>query len=528
MNYKIPNLKKLSPIKGLCYSPSPKDNHNPPPPKYFDSDWTNSTFPLIWGSENKGRGDLANIAGIGVNFLHLYDWSVPPAPGAMPGPYQRSHLSFLKECARTGIHAFIPISNFFMEEIAQGKGSEVKGYMKAMVREVYAGGKKPVAGAGMWGFGNEFDLATTFGVEEVVKAMAFLVEIEKTMQIPHSNLLPVTSPVSFAATKRKPPGIAQVAELQRAILKHPALGQEFWEHRIVASLNSFNGGGFLSNYIRITFPKYFPELPFFFSELGISISSGGPARNEREQADFVLGQLRASRPCGNFLGACVFQFLNQTALKTGTEATFGANKYLADALHGSGKIPVSYIPGGGQSYPINVLQEKPMFNSIRTGYMVYGAPVREVAGRVRIELGKEKGPDATEGGNDGGGGHGNEGTVPDVPMVKTGVWVDEQGNYELIGRVLNPDGVPIEGVEVTAMDKDLITRDDFLGKCETDETGLFRITFNPKSFRELFFDRRPDIYFKLSRSGWNLGSTRKKPIKNAKDGDGPIELCIEE
>lgn len=359
----IPNLSKLTPIKGVSYSPAPSDDAPSPPQKYFDTDFTNSTFPLIWGEANGGRGDVANLGGIGVNFLHLYNWSVPPALGSSPGSYQRDHLSFLKECGRANVNVFVPISNYFMEQINQGNGTTVKSQILAMVTEVYDGGTTPVAGAGMWGVANEYDLAGGFNVHDVVRAIAYLLQAEQSLNIPTANLLPVTSPVSFGAGSL-PPGIAAIQALQTAA--NTTLGPDFWNKRFVASTNPFNDGNFLSHYISTTFPQYFPDLPFFFAEMGINLN--GQATTEQEQATYVHDQLNNTKMSGNFLGRCVFQFLNQTAMKVGTEATFGMTKYDGNNLITTGTIPSGYQPGGGETYPVNALTQKPLYQSVKSVY----------------------------------------------------------------------------------------------------------------------------------------------------------------
>ncbi len=361
----IPNLARLVPMQGVAYTPVPSDDAPAPPQKYFDTDFTNSSFPLLWGSASGGRGDIGNLSGIGVNFVHLYDWSVPPAPGSVPGAYQRDHLSFLQECSAVGVNVFVPISNYFMEQIHQGNGATVKGQIQAMVTEVYNGGTTPVAGAGMWGIANEFDLAGGFDVNDVVQAMAYLVEIEQSMGIQEADLLPVTSPVSFAAMGSLPPAITAIQNLKQAVEANSTLGTAFWNGRFVAAMNSFNDGTYLANYIATIFPQYFPDLPFFLSEMGINLN--GQATTEQEQAQYVLNQLNNTVPSGNFLGRCVFQFLNQTAMKTGTEATFGMTKYCGQMMK-IGTIPAGYIPGGGETYPVDGLTQKPLYQSVVQAY----------------------------------------------------------------------------------------------------------------------------------------------------------------
>ncbi|TQV88817.1 hypothetical protein [Aliikangiella coralliicola] len=357
----------LSPIQGVCYQPTPSDDTPVPLPKYFDSDYYNSDFSLLWGTSARGRNDLNNLStNLGVNFVHLYNWSVPPAPGSTPGDYQRDHVPFLNACENEGIKVFVPISNYFLEQINQGN-TQVKSQIKSMVTEVYAAGAstKP-NGAAIWGIGNEYDLATSFTAADVATAISYLLDAEKGLGVPSSNLLPITSPVSFAVHSiPNAPAISALQTLQQAFT---AAGlTSTWDDRFIASVNSFNTGSFLKNYVDTTFPQYFPDLPFFFSEMGINLVPNGYPSTEKDQADYVADQLKNTAPSGNFLGTCVFQFLNQSAVKTGTEATFGAYKYSGN-ISEYGAIPAGYVPGGGEQYPVDSLTAKDMVASITQAY----------------------------------------------------------------------------------------------------------------------------------------------------------------
>ncbi len=371
----VPNLKN---IKGISYSPAPSNDAPQPLPIYFDTDFANSCFPLLWDDANSGRGDVKNLASLGVNFIHLYNWSVPPAPGSEPGNHERSHTTFLKKCGDEGINVFVPISNYFLGEISTANnntnaGDKAKGLalvktqIAAMVTEVYNGGTTRYGGAAMWGVGNEYDLQNTYSAADIATAMEYILDAESTQNIPASELLPITSPVSFGTFgEPNKPGIVKVQELKTAI-NASSLGASFWETRFVASVNPFNNGAFLETYIATTFPTAFPNTYFFFSEMGTPIQASTPSTNEAEQAAYVLHQLNNSAPSGNFLGRCVFQFLDQTSMKTGTEATFGMNKFSGTSTTGVIE-PSSYVPGGGQNYVIDTLTEKPMHASVKTVY----------------------------------------------------------------------------------------------------------------------------------------------------------------
>ncbi|MEI6900282.1 MAG: hypothetical protein WCL00_10425, partial [Bacteroidota bacterium] len=68
--------------------------------------------------------------------------------------------------------------------------------------------------------------------------------------------------------------------------------------------------------------------------------------------------------------------------------------------------------------------------------------------------------------------------------------------YKIIGRIINLSKQPLANLRVEAWDKDLIF-DDFLGEAITDQNGRFNIEFTLERFRELFFDHKPDLYFKI-------------------------------
>lgn len=363
----IANAAALFPIQGVCYTPTPSDDTPTPPQKYFDSDFTNSDFPLLWGTANGGRGDINNLSsGVGVNFVHLYNWSVPPAPGQQPGPYQRSHLSFLAECAANNVKVFVPISNYFLQQLHDKHTASVTTEVTAMVAEIYNSGTTLNPGAGIWGVGNEYDLAGgLFTVTDVVDMIAILLAAEADLKIPAGALLPITVPVSFAdPTGANTPAIVALQNLQAALQLNPAT-TNVWATRFIACMNPFNDGAYLANYIANTFPAAFPNTPFFFTEMGTAIQPGTPVTTEAEQAAWVQTQLQSSAAQGNFMGACVFQNLDQSAVKSGSEATFGMTKYATPPSCTTGTIPTNYVPGGGETYNVDVLTQKPLYQSVQ-------------------------------------------------------------------------------------------------------------------------------------------------------------------
>ncbi len=400
-------VQDLIPLRGMSYTPHPSDQTKEPAAakwNYFDSDFTNSSFPGLWGaSVANARGDLKKMHDLNVNFLHLYDWSVPalpygppPEPGLADTSYRRNHIPFLDECAKQGIKVTIPISNYFLGRIKRGDSDKFtpKEQIQGIVAETLRNGHEPHAAAVMWAIGNEFvsnknDTGiprverpeTIAEAKENAKIIATVAQwiIEKEVDLKvtdDDDRLPITSTVTFGELPRKgtppneiglnPPSIWQIQLLKDAFQGNPFLAEKrVWEERFIATIQTFNDGPFLENYIESTFPENFGNVPFFFGELGADILSGGGT--EAAQADWLAGQLKAAgEPKGNFMGSCVFQWMNQTARKTGNaEPFFGIHKFTGTFKEGT-ILPAGYIPGG--TYRIDDLREKPSYNSVRDAW----------------------------------------------------------------------------------------------------------------------------------------------------------------
>lgn len=82
----------------------------------------------------------------------------------------------------------------------------------------------------------------------------------------------------------------------------------------------------------------------------------------------------------------------------------------------------------------------------------------------------------------------------------------------------------VAGLRIEAWDKDLIV-DDLVGSAVTDEEGAFQISFDRSYFAELFFDRQPDLFFKVFQDDVLIRSTEDDVLWNLEASD--IEVVIE-
>jgi plastocyanin len=88
--------------------------------------------------------------------------------------------------------------------------------------------------------------------------------------------------------------------------------------------------------------------------------------------------------------------------------------------------------------------------------------------------------------------------------------------YEITGRVVDPHGSGIGGVRVEAWDKDF-GLDDHLGSASTISDGSFTIIFDESAFADIFFDKRPDLYFKVYCYNQLLVSTEGSVMWNVSE-----------
>jgi hypothetical protein len=94
-----------------------------------------------------------------------------------------------------------------------------------------------------------------------------------------------------------------------------------------------------------------------------------------------------------------------------------------------------------------------------------------------------------------------------------------QNRFRINGKVIartTRRGVP--GVRVESWDRDPFFTDK-VGDALTNARGNFRIEFDPSYFRERFFDRRPDVFFKVFQGGRELKVTAPSVMRDVGAGD---------
>jgi hypothetical protein len=376
------------PLLGMDYSPEPSDysnpantcTNNPSTCKYFDDDFFNADFPLLWGATGaSARDDLGTIQGMGMNFLHLYNFSVC-----------RNHVPFLNYANTVGLSVMIPISNYL---VTPGLDPNQTADIQTLVNEVYGEGTTPNKAAVLWDIGNEFDISFgdyTQGAADVVNVVQIIVTYEKQLGITDENKLLFTAPVSFSTFGRpNHPGIVALQALQTAFAN--AGLSDIWYTRFVASINPFNNGTYMKNYLKTTYPQSMRSggttLPLFFSEFGqdapdacgqlhpdhphkncatTAQQNAAQAAYETDQINkvFPLAQSASSSATGYFYGFSIFQWQNEF-FYTGTQAAWGVLEQGSPPT-GNGTIAggLCGIPSNSFTYPVDPLNQKPNFTAI--------------------------------------------------------------------------------------------------------------------------------------------------------------------
>lgn len=375
-----------SPMQGVCYQPAPTDyiGNQGPGQKYFDTDFFNSDFKGIWSSEEGGRGDLANMADLGINFLHLYDWNP-----------QRNHRTFLEECNALGIFVAVPFNNSFCTNLSTWGADAIH---KAM-HEIYdlGGGSTPYSQVAMWTIGNEFNQTTPPSPTPTQIAQVAQIIVHVEQHLGNSLVLPISAPTSFAPAEL--PGIGPTKQIQYAF-EHSEeftavingvqetirrLPEGFFDRRYVAATNPQNPGSIPPAYSGVTIaswlPQYraaFPKTPLWFSEIGIGVQNSctgyvpSCAPSSTQQADFTKNQLQNADPSQSdfLLGSCIYEYTPDYQNSPITSNNYTFSLLIDDGgttARRSFTIPPSAPAGGGETYPVQcLLTSNPVYAAVKT------------------------------------------------------------------------------------------------------------------------------------------------------------------
>ena len=98
--------------------------------------------------------------------------------------------------------------------------------------------------------------------------------------------------------------------------------------------------------------------------------------------------------------------------------------------------------------------------------------------------------------------------------------------FNIAGKIANKEKQPLPNLRIEAWDKDLLF-DDFVGEAMTDTNGYFQISFTQKRFKELFFDNRPDLYFKIYVGDKLIHSTENSVLWNIENDQKDLEIIID-
>jgi hypothetical protein len=375
------------PLLSMAYTPEPADYSpgctEPFRCKYFDTDFYNSDFSLLWGAG--GRNDLGTLNSIHANNIHLYDWSSC-----------RDHIPFLNYAQQNGLTVMVPFSNYNVDNPYDPERTK---NIQAIVREVYGldernnGRKTPHPAVVMWALGNEYDY-WHLPPANVAHIARIIVDLENSAGIPENQRLIFTASVSFGVVAGRPPAIEQIEALQRAFV---AAGlSDVWYNRFLAGINTTNDGAFMDNYIQHTFPAQgdFAKgdgLPLFLNEYGQNGQNAcallhrdkieacaepqnqalrDTSQNEYNAAEFRVGITLSTAPAksstGYFYGFSVFQWQDAFWKCPGTictESQFGITKRGSQINEGTIAGGRCGIPANTFKYPVVNLEQKPAWQS---------------------------------------------------------------------------------------------------------------------------------------------------------------------
>ncbi len=99
-------------------------------------------------------------------------------------------------------------------------------------------------------------------------------------------------------------------------------------------------------------------------------------------------------------------------------------------------------------------------------------------------------------------------------------------NIIIKGSVIDKNKRPLPNLRIEAWDADLLVN-DFVGEAITDSNGGFQITFTQSRFKELFFDNKPDLYFKIYYGKTLIHSTEKSLLWNVSSNVENLQIVVD-
>lgn len=99
-------------------------------------------------------------------------------------------------------------------------------------------------------------------------------------------------------------------------------------------------------------------------------------------------------------------------------------------------------------------------------------------------------------------------------------------NFIIKGLIVNTLKQALPNLRVEAWDKDLLIN-DLIGSTTTDENGEFSFEFSQSYFREIFTDRKPDIFFRIFSEGNQVYSTESDVLWNVDSSIDDITITVD-
>jgi len=421
-----PNLTSLRPIKGVSYDPKPSNDPINGTGVTFDSDFFNTDFQALWGSDGQpgSRNDLDTFQAAGLNLLHIYNWNAQRV----------NHTAFLDAAQARGIKVMIPISNFAAQGLAgqtgccDGYGFVLSNIITPIFNQIYVNnGTTPHPAAAMWSIFNEYDI-NRIDPTSIAFVIQAIIQLENQRNVPAANRLPFNAPVSNAIFNQAgrggfPAGLAtafnnaeaaylasnpgktdatippavlallviaqtlqntsqsgktsyQLPGKDAAPVTVAAVPEDLWKNRFIASLNPFTDGLTLRTYL--TDPGQFQSAwpgttawntlpPLFFTEMGINVGGANPS-TRAGQATWVLRQINCTHPLAANSSTPQGYFLGSSFFQHSFVRTNGQWNAFDYGTPTTTHQTTSSGPTPNQSYLVDPLVQLPVWTSVQQGY----------------------------------------------------------------------------------------------------------------------------------------------------------------